>query len=74
MQHFAREIGSLRQELNANTEMNTSLVAENGNRRAAEEKIKALFRRLVCPRRIRSVDGYLATSTTSSVSRLLRSG
>jgi signal transduction histidine kinase len=37
----------LREELNANAAMNTSLEAEIRDRRAAEEKITALFRRLV---------------------------
>jgi signal transduction histidine kinase len=47
MQQFARQTDLLRQELNANAEKNTSLVAEISDRRAAEEKITALFRRLV---------------------------
>jgi signal transduction histidine kinase len=37
----------LREELNAKAAKNMSLVAEISDRRAAEEKIKALFRRLV---------------------------
>ena len=47
MHQFARQTDLLRQELNANAEKNTSLVAEIRDRRAAEEKITALFRRLV---------------------------
>lgn len=47
MRQFARQTDLLRQELNANAEKNTSLVAEIKDRRAAEEKITALFRRLV---------------------------
>jgi signal transduction histidine kinase len=47
MHQFAHQTDLLRQELNANAEKNTSLIAEIGDRRAAEEKITALFRRLV---------------------------
>ena len=47
MHQFARQTDSLRQELHANAEENTSLVAEISERRAAEQKITALFRRLV---------------------------
>ncbi len=47
MHQFARQTDLLRQELHANAEENTSLVAEIGERRAAEQKITALFRRLV---------------------------
>jgi signal transduction histidine kinase len=47
MRQFARETDLLRQELNAKAEKNTALVAEIRDRRAAEEKITALFRRLV---------------------------
>jgi signal transduction histidine kinase len=47
MHQFASETELLREELNANTEKNTSLVAEIRDRRAAEERIKALYRRLV---------------------------
>jgi signal transduction histidine kinase len=47
MHQFARERDLLREELTANAEQNTSLVAEVRDRRAAEEQIKALFRRLV---------------------------
>jgi signal transduction histidine kinase len=47
MRQFTRETSLLREELSANAEKNTSLVAEIKNRRAAEEKITALFRRLV---------------------------
>lgn len=47
MHQFARQTDLLREELNANAEKNTSLVAEIRDRRAAEEKITALFRRLV---------------------------
>lgn len=47
MHQFARETDLLREELTANAEKNTSLVAEIRERRAAEEKITALFRRLV---------------------------
>jgi signal transduction histidine kinase len=47
MHQFARQTDLLRQVLNANAEENTSLVAEIKNRRAAEEKGTALFRRLV---------------------------
>jgi signal transduction histidine kinase len=47
MHQFASETTLLREELNAKAEKNTSLVAEIRDRRAAEEKIKALFRRLV---------------------------
>jgi hypothetical protein len=47
MQQFARQTDLIRQELNANAQKNTSLVAEISDRRAAEERITALFRRLV---------------------------
>jgi signal transduction histidine kinase len=47
MRQFAHETDLLRQELHAKAERNTSLVAEIKDRRAAEEKITALFRRLV---------------------------
>jgi signal transduction histidine kinase len=47
MHQFARQTDLLRQELHANAEKHTSLVAEIRDRRAAEEKITALFRRLV---------------------------
>jgi signal transduction histidine kinase len=47
MHQFARETDLLRQELNAKAEKNTALVAEITDRRMAEEKITALFRRLV---------------------------
>ena len=47
MHQFARQTDLLREELTANAQKNTSLVAEIRERRAAEEKITALFRRLV---------------------------
>lgn len=47
MHQFARQTDLLREELNAKGEKNTSLIAEIRDRRAAEEKITALFRRLV---------------------------
>ena len=47
MHQFARQADLLREELNARAEKNTSLLAELRDRRAAEEKITALFRRLV---------------------------
>lgn len=47
MHQFARQTSLLREELSANAEKNTSLVAELMHRRAAEEQITALFRRLV---------------------------
>jgi signal transduction histidine kinase len=47
MHQFARQTDLLREELSAKAEKNTSLVAEITDRRAAEEKITALFRRLV---------------------------
>lgn len=47
MHQFARETDLLREELKAKAEKNTSLIAEIRDRRAAEEKITALFRRLV---------------------------
>jgi signal transduction histidine kinase len=47
MGQFARETTLLREELTAKAEKNTSLVAEIQHQRAAEEKITALFRRLV---------------------------
>lgn len=47
MHQFARQTDLLRQELDAKAEKNTALVAEIGARRAAEEQITALFRRLV---------------------------
>jgi signal transduction histidine kinase len=47
MRQFTSEADLLRQELDANAAQNTSLVAEIRDRRAAEEKIKALFQRLV---------------------------
>jgi signal transduction histidine kinase len=47
MHQFASETILLRQELDAKAEKNTSLVAEIKDRRAAEEQITALFRRLV---------------------------
>ena len=47
MLQFANETTLLRRELDANAEQNTSLVAEIKERRATEEKITALFRRLV---------------------------
>jgi signal transduction histidine kinase len=47
MRQVARETSWLREELNANAEKNTALLAEIRERRAAEEKITALFRRLV---------------------------
>jgi signal transduction histidine kinase len=47
MHQFARQTDLLRQELQANAEKNTSMAAEIMDRRAAEEKITALFRRLV---------------------------
>lgn len=47
MRQFARQTDLLKQELNANAEKNTALVAEIKERRAAEDKITALFRRLV---------------------------
>lgn len=47
MHQFARQADLLREELNARAEKNTSLLAEISDRRAAEEKITALFRRLV---------------------------
>jgi signal transduction histidine kinase len=47
MHQFECQADLLRQELHANAEKNTSLVAEIKDRRAAEEKITALFRRLV---------------------------
>ena len=47
MQQFARQATLLREELTAKAEKNTSLVTEIANRRAAEEKITGLFRRLV---------------------------
>jgi signal transduction histidine kinase len=47
MQQFASETTLLREELHAKAEKNTSLLAEISDRQAAEERIKALFRRLV---------------------------
>ena len=47
MHQFAGQTDLLRQELVANAQENTSLIAEIRDRRAAEEKITALFRRLV---------------------------
>ena len=47
MHQFAHQTDLLREELNAKAEKNTSLIAEIRDRRAAEEKITALFRRLV---------------------------
>lgn len=47
MHQFARQTDLLRQELHANAEKNTSLVAEIKDRRAAEEKITVLLRWLV---------------------------
>ena len=47
MLQFSNETNLLRQERDANAEQNTSLVAEIRERRATEEKITALFRRLV---------------------------
>ena len=47
MHQFARQADLLREELNARAEKNTSLLEEIRDRRAAEEKITALFRRLV---------------------------
>jgi signal transduction histidine kinase len=47
MRQFARQTTLLREELTAKAEKNTFLVTEIANRRAAEEKITALFRRLV---------------------------
>jgi signal transduction histidine kinase len=47
MRQLAHQTDLLREELQANAEQNTSLVAEIRDRRAAEEKITALFRRLV---------------------------
>ena len=47
MQQFARQAQLLREELSANAEKNISLVAQLADRRAAEEKITALFRRVV---------------------------
>lgn len=47
MLQFANETSLLRRELDANVEQKTSLVAEIRERRATEEKITALFRRLV---------------------------
>ena len=47
MHQFASQANLLREALDANTEKNTSLVAEINDRRAAEEKITGLFRRLV---------------------------
>jgi signal transduction histidine kinase len=47
MHQFARQTDLLREELKAKAEKNTSLVAEIRDRRAAEERITALFRRLV---------------------------
>jgi signal transduction histidine kinase len=47
MHQFARQTDLLREELNANAERNTSLVAELRDRLAAEGTIKALFRWLV---------------------------
>ena len=47
MRQFARKTDLLREELRANAEKNASLVAEIRDRRAAEEEITALFRRLV---------------------------
>ena len=44
---FAHQTDLLREELNAKAEKNTSLIAELRDRRAAEQKITALFRRLV---------------------------
>lgn len=47
MRQFASETDLLRRELSANAERNMSLVAEIRERRATEEKITTLFRRLV---------------------------
>lgn len=47
MGQFTRETTLLREELTAKAEKNTSLAAEIQQRRAAEEQITALFRRLV---------------------------
>ena len=47
MHQFARQTDLLRDQLHANAEENTSLIAELSQRRSAEEKITALFRRLV---------------------------
>jgi signal transduction histidine kinase len=47
MNQFGRETDLLREELNANEKTNTALVAEIRDRRAAEEEIKALLRRLI---------------------------
>ena len=47
MHQFAYETDLLQNELKAKAEKNTSLLAEIGERRAAEDKIKALFRRVV---------------------------
>ena len=47
MRQFVSETNLLREELNAKAQKNTSLVAEIKDRREAEEKITALFRRLV---------------------------
>jgi signal transduction histidine kinase len=47
MRQFARETHLLREELHANAQKNTSLLAEIKDRREAEDKMTALFRRLV---------------------------
>jgi len=47
LHQFGRETHLLREELKANAEKNTSLVAEIQDRRDAEDKMTALFRRLV---------------------------
>ena len=47
MHQFARESDLLHDELKAKAEKNTSLLAEITDRRAAEDRVKALYRRLV---------------------------
>jgi signal transduction histidine kinase len=47
MHQFSHQTDLLRDELNAKAEKNTSLIAEIRERRAAEQQITALFRRLV---------------------------
>jgi signal transduction histidine kinase len=47
MRQFVLETNLLRQELNAKAQKNTSLVAEIEDRREAQNKMTALFRRLV---------------------------
>lgn len=69
MHQFARQTDLLRQELHANAEENTSLVAEISERRAAEQKITALFRRLVAVQDEERAGGSPVTSMTNSARR-----